>query len=123
MGLGAVTFRSWLPYVISIISGAVLVPVLLPYIPGSSFAWKGWFIGLIVATLYVINVPFGRNNTFALIFILPAISSYLALNFTGATTFTSLSGVKKETKCGIPVIIVLSIVGIVFKVFGLVNNG
>ena len=28
--------------------------------------------------------------------IIPAISSYLAMNFTGASTYTSLSGVKKD---------------------------
>lgn len=32
----------------------------------------------------------------------PALSSYLALQFTGATTFTGMSGVKKELKLGLP---------------------
>jgi hypothetical protein len=32
----------------------------------------------------------------------PALSSYIALQFTGSTTFTGMSGVKKELKIGIP---------------------
>ena len=121
-GLGVI-LSSWLPYILSIISGAVLVPLLLPYIPGASFAWKGWLMGLITATLYVISVPLGIFNMVSLLFILPPISSYLALNFTGATTFTSLSGVMKETTYGVPVMIGLTVLGIVFKVIGLVTNG
>jgi len=29
----------------AILSGAVLTPALLPYIPGRAFAWKGWLLG------------------------------------------------------------------------------
>jgi hypothetical protein len=32
----------------------------------------------------------------------PALSSYIALQFTGSTTFTGMSGVRKELKIGIP---------------------
>jgi acetyl-CoA decarbonylase/synthase complex subunit gamma len=38
----------------------------------------------------------------AWILIIPAISSFLAMNFTGASTFTSLSGVKKEMRFAVP---------------------
>jgi len=45
--------------------------------------------------------------------LLPAHSAFLALNFTGASTYTSFSGVIKEMKIAIPVIIVSSLAGIV----------
>jgi hypothetical protein len=48
--------------------------------------------------------------------LLPAISSYIFLNFTGATTFTSLSGVKKELKYALPATIISFSGGIIFKV-------
>jgi acetyl-CoA decarbonylase/synthase complex subunit gamma len=35
---------------------------------------------------------------------LPAVSAFYMLNFTGCTTFTSRSGVKKEMRLAIPVI-------------------
>jgi hypothetical protein len=38
----------------------------------------------------------------ALLAALPAVSSYVAMNFTGATTFTSPSGVEKEMRGAIP---------------------
>ena len=40
---------------------------------------------------------------FMLMFITMAISSYLAMNFTGSTPFTSPSGVEKEMRQAIPV--------------------
>ena len=48
----------------------------------------------------------------ALIFLVPAISAYLAMNFTGASTYTSLSGVKKEMKWAVPMEISAGIIGL-----------
>ena len=45
----------------------------------------------------------------ALFLIVPAITAYFAMNFTGCSTFTSLSGVQQEMRFAVPVII-LSIV-------------
>jgi acetyl-CoA decarbonylase/synthase complex subunit gamma len=33
---------------------------------------------------------------------IPAMSAYLAMNFTGSSTFTSLSGVRKELRFALP---------------------
>ncbi len=40
--------------------------------------------------------------TLAYLMIIPAISTFFALNFTGSSTYTSLSGVKKEMKITMP---------------------
>ncbi|MGC2061815.1 MAG: hypothetical protein WA610_02475, partial [Thermodesulfovibrionales bacterium] len=49
----------------------------------------------------------------------PLASSYIALQFTGATTFTGMSGVKKELKISIPLyisgIVVSLVLLLVFK--------
>jgi acetyl-CoA decarbonylase/synthase complex subunit gamma len=37
----------------------------------------------------------GRLETAAWLLLMPAISAFTAMNFTGSTTYTSLSGVKK----------------------------
>jgi hypothetical protein len=34
---------------------------------------------------------------------IPTVSAYLAMNFTGASTYTSLSGVRKEMRWAVPV--------------------
>jgi hypothetical protein len=41
------------------------------------------------------------------------ISSYVALQFTGSTTFTGMSGVKKELKYAVPLYIMSAIISIV----------
>ena len=43
-------------------------------------------------------------------------SSYLAMNFTGATPYVSPSGVEKEMRCAIPVQIVMALVAVVLWV-------
>ena len=45
-----------------------------------------------------------------------AISSFLAMNFTGASTYTSLSGVRKEMRIFVPIQISLSFVGLLLVV-------
>jgi len=40
----------------------------------------------------------GRLGSLAWLLIIPAVTAYLAMNFTGASTFTSLSGVNKEMR-------------------------
>ncbi|UCD82908.1 MAG: hypothetical protein JSW26_00180 [Desulfobacterales bacterium] len=87
-----------------ILAGAVAAPVLLPWIPGRAFALKGALTGGI-AGLAVVAIF--RNNIIwledvALLLITVAISSYLTMNFTGSTPFTSPSGVEKEMRRAIP---------------------
>jgi len=46
----------------------------------------------------------------------PALSSYIALQFTGSTTYTGMSGVNKELKIGIPLYITTTVVSLVLVV-------
>lgn len=94
---------------IAVLAGALVTPVLLPYIPFRSFAAKGWIVGALT-TLLALRVsdlmdPHDGFLRAAAYVLFPALSSYLALQFTGATTFTSMSGVKKEMKFGVPLYI------------------
>ncbi len=86
--------------ILGIFSGAVVMPLLLPWIPGRSFSLKGGIIGLIFALL----LPKGLSGfeLSALLLVVMAVSSYLAMNFTGSTPFTSPSGVEKEMRRAIP---------------------
>ncbi|MEQ8236459.1 MAG: mercury methylation corrinoid protein HgcA, partial [Syntrophomonadaceae bacterium] len=52
--------------------------------------------------------------------IVPATSSYLALQFTGASTYTSFSGVTKETRLAVPLIRVAVGLGLAALIIGLV---
>lgn len=93
--------------VVAVISGAVVTPLMLPVVPGRAFAIKGGIVGLALTAGYAALVPAIHGNglalaAFAYVFA-PAASSYLALQFTGSTTFTSMSGVRKELRYSVPI--------------------
>jgi len=92
--------------VAGIVSGAVVTPVLLPYFPFKAFAAKGILSGLVFVFLGYGLIPvqtIGPAAFISLCLFMVVISSYLAMNFTGSTPFTSPSGVEKEMKQFIPV--------------------
>lgn len=87
-----------------VLTGTVLVPVLLPWLPGRMFATKGAFGGILVALAGVLlfGDRLGGLNSTALLLALPAVAAWCAMNFTGSTTFTSPSGVEREMRRTIP---------------------
>jgi hypothetical protein len=101
----------------AIFSGAVLTPLLLPYLPGRAFAMKGLVAGLLVAMalLYTWGGDLRSRHDMiygaAWLLLIPSLSAFLAMNFTGASTYTSLSGVKKEMQWALPLEIVAGISG------------
>lgn len=85
-------------------AGAVAVPLLLPWIPGRAFAWKGLLMGVVfsIFTLGFIAESLGIIGSLSVLCTMCAVSSYLAMNFTGSTPYTSATGVEKEMKIAIP---------------------
>ena len=103
------------PFFGAIIMGSVVFQLILPWIPFRSFVIKGWILGLIWSYIAASAMTFENWNIIGWYFLLPPITSYLAENFTGATTFTHLSGVKLELKYGLPVMLVSIITGIIMQ--------
>jgi hypothetical protein len=105
---------------IVVFAGAFLTPVLLPFIPFRSFAIKGWITGMLLTLLAVrgIGVLDGKSPVLlaAAWLLFPALSSYIALQFTGSTTFTGMSGVNKELRIGIPIYIGTTAVSLVLLI-------
>ena len=91
-------------YLAGIMAGAVATPVLLPWIPGRSFAVKGAIIGVLsgAAIVALFRDDLQVLGALGLMLCATAISSYLAMNFTGSTPYTSPSGVEKEMRKAIP---------------------
>jgi len=91
-------------YAGGILAGAVAAPILLPWLPGRAFALKGALTGVIMGLVVVMLFKSGLIwlESLALLLMTVAISSYLAMNFTGSTPFTSPSGVEKEMRRAIP---------------------
>jgi hypothetical protein len=99
-------------------SGAFLTPVLLPWIPFRHFGGKGLVAGCLtfgMIMLFSVHRPPlpGMAGWFL---ISGAVSSYLAMNFTGASTYTSLSGVRKEMRLFVPLQIAFTGVGLALYV-------
>jgi hypothetical protein len=98
--------------VTAIMAGTVLFPILLPWLPTRAFSSKGFLLGGVVGVLFAVLVvrqggelALWRRVGWALAYVLtlPPITAYLALNFTGSTTFTSKTGVRQEMNAYIPI--------------------
>jgi hypothetical protein len=116
------------------IAGVILLPILLPWIPTPNFSTKGFILGALIALPFAIIEFFGNPGivlwqragwALTYILILTPVTAYLSLSFTGATTFTSKSGVKREIFAYIPKMawmigggIVLSVTFVLINLFG-----
>jgi len=98
---------------IGIVNGTVLTPILLPWLPGKAFALKGASLGLAVAAVChrVLYPTMAAGLGMALALLTIVTSSFFAMNFTGATPFTSPSGVEKEMRRAIPVQAIAMLIG------------
>lgn len=105
---------------VSVLAGALLTPMLLPFVPFRSFAVKGWIVGMLSVFLSIkLIAPVNQSNTILLIFtylFFPLASSYIALQFTGSTTFTGMSGVKKELRIAVPAYLFFGVVCLILLV-------
>jgi len=84
------------------IVGIVVATLFLPWIPFRAFALKGAFWGLLLTILLflLIKAPYIEGISIGLVNI--SIASFMTMNFTGSSTYTSLSGVQKEMKWAVP---------------------
>lgn len=128
--LGVISFSALdtLPYFGAALIGTAIVPLLLPWIPGRAFALKGWLLGFLeVIILVLINLwvsynqsGFNWQQALSYLLILPSISAYLAMNFTGAATYPSQSGVLKEMSIAFPLIAISFVSGLIFMIVRLI---
>lgn len=100
-----------------ILAGCVLVPALLPWIPGRAFSSKGALAGLAAGAItagWLWRSPYiSFWSGFSLILLVTALGSFLAMNFTGSTPFTSPSGVEKEMRRAIPLQLSAALIAVI----------
>ncbi len=111
-------FFSVLATLIAILAGAVLTPLLLPWLPGRAFSLKGLSLGFLASAI-LMAFRWGdwitwasRLEILAWFLLIPALSAFLAMNFTGASTYTSLSGVRREMRFAVPMQIAAGVGGL-----------
>ncbi len=111
---------------LAVMSGALLTPLLLPLFPFRSFALKGWITGLAMVAAATFFIPGFRTPDTLLSAVtwlfFPAASSYLALQFTGSTTFTGMTGVNKELRISIPLSMTVCAVTVVLLALYKINH-
>lgn len=113
--------RALMAFIGAVLAGIVIGPLLLPWLPGRSFAVKGavagflWVIGFLLFTGFRSYDPFVGGAAFLA---LPAVSAFYTLNFTGCTPFTARSGVKKEMRPALPVMACAVLLGGVLLLAG-----
>ena len=108
----------------AILAGCVLTPVMLPLLPSRLFAVKGAFLGLLAAL--AVNLAGGWPSPDLAVWfkaagyflVLPAISAFEAMNFTGCTTYTSPSGVNREMRLTLMPQLILGVSGILLLLAG-----
>lgn len=106
-----------------LLSGLILFPILLPWIPTPDFSTKGFVLGGAVALLFALLKAFSFHPDVSFVrftgevvrdvFLWASPISYFALSFTGSTTFTSRSGVRREIFKYIPLMAALFGSGII----------
>ncbi len=96
--VGAATYGA------ALFAGAMAVPALLPWLPSRKFFLKGIYTGLIAGAAVLFRAGMVSIwEAVAVVLLSVAVSSYAAMNFTGATPYTSPTGVENEMRQGIPV--------------------
>lgn len=97
---------------------AIFGPLLLPLLPGRAFSLKGAILGLILFGVLAIcgltaTLPSHPIiHTVCWILVMPSLASFALMNFTGTSTFTSLSGVLHEMRIALPFQITGAVAGL-----------
>jgi hypothetical protein len=111
--------HSFVALTLGTVAGAVMAPLLLPWLPGRAFAMKGALTGAVAALLLPFFIFASGLELSAWTFITISLSSFLAMNFTGSSTYTSLSGVKKEMREAVPFQITAASMGLILWLIAL----
>lgn len=105
-------------FILAFMAGSLLAPVLLPWLPGRSFSAKGAWAGLLVLIAVSLwyysrsTLPDSLTGSLAWVFLIPAVASFVMMNFTGSSTYTSFSGVVKEMRIAVRIQAASGVIGL-----------
>lgn len=110
--------KSMIVLLLAYVSGAFIAPVMLPWVPFRMFSLKGIIVGL-TGFFLAFSLNLVGPNLFEVVgwlLLSASVASFLAMNFTGSSTFTSLSGVKKEMAIFVPVQLLGASLGLILVI-------
>ncbi len=108
---------------LGVAAGAALVPLLLPWLPGRAFSLKGAAAGVLLIVPALMLAGTSRPAplwAWGSLLAGVAVASYVGMNFTGSSTYTSPSGVEWEMRRAIPMQVLGAVGGIGLFVAGFV---
>lgn len=109
---------------VTALSATVIPAALLPVLPGRMFSVKGAVAGLVSSVLFILAVPALTPLTKASIVLMSsAISSFVFMNYTGTSTFTSLTGVRKEIAVSAPIMFIAALAGLILQITDFILKG
>ena len=103
--------------------GAILGPLLLPWLPGRAFALKGATLGLAPRRPRAVRRPVDDAVACRRVGVVHPRRPFVVMNFTGTSTFTSLSGVLREMRVALPAQLAGAALGLGLWVTGLFQTG
>lgn len=107
---------------VAVLGGAVAFPLLLPYLPTREFSSKGVLLGILLSLpLSAWNAVMHGDRAawspvafgLGLALLMAPVIGYIGLNFTGASTYTSRTGVKREIFRWMPIFLAMILIGTV----------
>ncbi len=118
------SFYNTLPFMMANLTGSLVFPIILPLVPFRSFSLNGGLLGVLLGSyiLYdfrIYTYPESFCFKLGIFLLLVMFVSYIAFNFTGSTTYTSFSGVKKETRMFFPALLIKVGVGFILTLIGI----
>lgn len=109
---------------IAAISATIIPAALLPVLPGRMFSIKGAFTGLAASLAFVLlSHDMTALTKVSIVLLSSAMASFVFMNYTGTTTFTSLTGVRKEIAFSVPVIIIAAVIGLGLQIADFIMKG
>ena len=108
---GGMVFVLWF---LSYVFAGVLGPLLLPWLPARAFSIKGAWLGIAIAAcgIWAAGPGWSVLRSAAWLLLVSAGASHMLLSFTGATTFTSPSGVLREVRRALPAQMAIGAIGL-----------
>jgi hypothetical protein len=98
--------------------GCLALPALLPWLPGRFFSAKAGLLGLAGGGLLAVLAPGPALYRLGLVLVAAATASWLGMNFTGCTPYTSPSGVEHEMRRAMPAQALALAAGVILFVAG-----
>jgi hypothetical protein len=117
--LGPSTALAWIA---AVLTGVLVFPVLLPWVPTKDFSSKGFILGIIVALPFAIAFSLIQSEAplwavllggAAYLLALPPVTAFFSLNFTGSSTYTSRTRVMQEMARYVPVMVGMFSAGVI----------